>query len=121
METIIIILSFVLLLLVTTNILSVVLLFKLKKTNDSVSNIASNDKDMAEAFSNVMKFLNNNFENNFKLFQNQQEWLQNNLGKIAEIDTENSQKIYNTLYQNQVFLNRLGEFLGYRPKTNVGE
>jgi len=38
-----------------------------------------------------------------KISKKQQEWLEINISKVAEIDTENSQKIYDAIYQNQIF------------------
>lgn len=76
-------------------------------------------KDTAEAMSMVMSFLIKDSENNQKQHQMMQEWTEKTLGKVVEVQNENSQKIYDTLAQQQIYLSRLGEFFGYRPRGNV--
>lgn len=104
--------------LICSNIVLLVLYFQLRVLN---KNIIETNKDYVDALSNVMNFLVSQFNLSFENSKKQQEWLEINISKVAEIDTENSQKIYDAIYQNQIFLNRLGEFLGYRPRSNIGE
>lgn len=99
----------------------VLLVFLLLKINHHAKTYLDNNKDMAEALSNIMSYLTNRFDINFDNVQKQQQWFESNLNKLSEVNTQNSQKIYNSLHQSQVFLNSMAEFLGYRPKSNLGE
>ncbi len=76
-------------------------------------------KDTAEAMTMVMSFLMKDSENNQKQHQLMQEWTEKTLGKVVEVQNENSQKIYDVLSQQQIYLSRLGEFFGYRPRGNI--
>lgn len=76
-------------------------------------------KDTAEAMNVVMSFLIKDSENNQKQHQLMQEWTEKTLGKVVEVQNENYQKIYDVLSQQQMYLSRLGEFFGYRPRGNI--
>ena len=64
-------------------------------------------KDNAEAMKLVMSYLTKAFENNASQHQDVQNW------------TEDTMGIYNVISNQQVYLSRLGEFLGYRPRGNI--
>ena len=81
----------------------------------------SNTQDYIAALTNMMLFLTKEFENNFNAHKAMQEWNETNITKIMLVENENSQKIMDVNIQHQVYLNRMGEFLGYRPRANMGE
>lgn len=118
MDTTLILNCIVIFFMASSNIVLIILLFKLNSLN---KNILENNKDYVDALSSVMSFLVAQFGQSFDNSKKQQEWMENNIAKLAEINTDNSQKIYDAVGQNQIFLNRLGEFLGYRPRSNLGE
>ena len=76
-------------------------------------------KDNAEAMKLVMSYLTKAFENNASQHQDVQNWTEDTMGKMVDLGNGNSQKIYNVISNQQVYLSRLGEFLGYRPRGNI--
>jgi|APGre2960657404_1045060.scaffolds.fasta_scaffold112436_2 hypothetical protein len=84
-------------------------------------NQKDSNKDYADALGGILNYVSKEFEKNYEAHKANQEWLENNIAQLASLNTENSQKIYNSICQTQLYLNRIGEFLGYRPRTNLNE
>jgi hypothetical protein len=84
-------------------------------------NQKDSNKDYADALGGILSYVSKEFQTNYEAHKASQDWLENNVAQLASLDTENSQKIYNSIYQTQLYLNRIGEFLGYRPRTNLNE
>jgi len=74
------------------------------------------NKDNVDALSIMMSTLVNEFKNNQKIHESMQEWNETTIEKLSKLENENAQKLYDAFQQQQYFLNRLGEFMGYRPR-----
>jgi hypothetical protein len=76
------------------------------------------NKDYVQALSNTIKILNEGFKNNFSSLEAMQKWNEKALEKKVEIDNENAKKIMDAIVREQNFLSKIGEQLGYRPRTD---
>lgn len=115
MDTMLIILIILLCLLLVTNIFVIVLFFLIKS---HIKEYKENTQDSIKALSDMMAYVIKEFQFNNETHKSVQEWQEKNLAALSDLNTDNAQKIYDTIMQYQGYLNRLGEFMGYRPRGN---
>lgn len=111
---------------ITVIILLVVLFFSLItnvfliwlyiKINSYIRQYNENTQDSVKAISDMMSYIVKELSFNSEAHKTMQEWQEKNLAALSTLNTENAQKIYDTIMQYQGYLNRLGEFMGYRPR-----
>jgi hypothetical protein len=77
------------------------------------------NKDYVQALSSIMKVTNDGFRNNFASLEAIQKWNEKAFEKKVEIDNENAKKIIDAIAREQNFLSKIGEQLGYRPRTDL--
>lgn len=72
-------------------------------------------KDMAEAFSKMLNYLNNEFNNDFESKKKMQEWNE----KAFEINNDNFSKVVSGHNSIQSFLSKMAEGLGLSFRSNL--
>lgn len=95
------------------SILSLVMLWRFKKFHQDVN------ADYVQALSSIMKIINDGFKNNFASLEAIQKWNEKSFEKKVEIDNENAKKLFDAIVREQNFLSKIGEQLGYRPRTDL--
>ena len=77
------------------------------------------NQDYADALGNVLKIIIKSSEDNFNSLSSIQDWNQKAFEKIIEIQNQNSQKIIEQIVREQMFLSRMAEQFGYRPRAEM--
>lgn len=95
------------------SIFSILLIWKFKKFHEEVN------QDYVQALSSIMKLVNEGFKNNFSSLEAIQKWNEKAVDKKIEIDNQNAKKIIDAIIREQNFLSKIGEQLGYRPRTDL--
>ncbi len=95
------------------SISSLLLIWRFKKYHEEVN------KDYVQALSSIMKVINDGFRTNFSSLEAIQKWNEKAVEKKIEIDNQNAKKIVDAIIREQNFLSKIGEQLGYRPRTDI--
>lgn len=84
--------------------------------NSYVKQYNENTQDSVKAVSDMMSYIVKELTFNNESHKTMQDWQEKNIAALSSLNTENAQKIYDTIMLYQGYLNRLGEFMGYRPR-----
>lgn len=111
----------VLVLVVVQLIASAFVVYKLfsvaKQVDEYVKLQEAASKDLVEAFTKMMSYLNNEFNNNFEINKKMQDWNE----KAFEITNDNFSKLVSGHNSIQSFLGKMAEGMGLSFRSNLDD
>lgn len=89
-----------------------------KKTNLKLDDMP---KDLSEALSKIVVYLEKEFESNFKIHQQMSDWEHDTFQKVMQSSSENFNFIAKQQYLNENLLNNILTSLGFRSRFDETE